>query len=158
MKFDSLLPLCTRLPQMARRHLEIWGRVLELCCAKGAVSLPAWGNAPGFVKRKQPVSAEGAIHFRHQFDPAAWLKRAFSACCWCNRIPGAVPQANADIASSALNRSAKARRRKVRGFPSESRSGCPTLTPPSPFGRERRQQLAVYFALLATLLASCEKN
>jgi hypothetical protein len=51
-----------------------------------------------------------------------------------------------------------ARRRKVRGFPLGFRSGCPTLTPPSPSGRERRQQLAVYFALLATLLASCEKN
>ena len=33
-----------------------------------------------------------------------WLRRAFSACCWSNQIPGARPQAEADKAPSALNK------------------------------------------------------
>jgi hypothetical protein len=54
----------------------------------------------------------------------------------------------------------KGERMKVRGFSRRCRSRYPTLTLPSPFGRERRQmaQLAVCSVLLATLLASCEKN
>ena len=39
----------------------------ELCCAEGAVSLLAWGNAPGFVVPKN-TSAESAIHFLGEFD------------------------------------------------------------------------------------------
>jgi hypothetical protein len=34
--------------------------------AKGALSLLAWGNAPGFMKLKN-ASAESAIHFCRQF-------------------------------------------------------------------------------------------
>ena len=37
-----------------------------------------------------------------KFDPLPQLKRAFSACSWSNRIPGERPQAQADIAPSAL--------------------------------------------------------
>jgi hypothetical protein len=36
--------------------------------AKGAVSSPAWGNAPGFEEKEKPISAESAIHFQREFD------------------------------------------------------------------------------------------
>jgi hypothetical protein len=36
--------------------------------------------------------------------PSGWLRRAFSACCWSNQIPGARPQAEADKAPWALNK------------------------------------------------------
>ena len=36
-------------------------------------------------------------------NQALGLSRAFSACWWCNRIPGAMPQAKADIPPLALN-------------------------------------------------------
>jgi hypothetical protein len=49
--------------------------------AKGALSLRAWGNALGFVKLKEAISAESAIHFRGKFDEndPGGLTRAFSA-------------------------------------------------------------------------------
>jgi len=36
--------------------------------AKGAVSSPAWGNAPGFVKQRKKISAEGAIQITLEFS------------------------------------------------------------------------------------------
>jgi hypothetical protein len=68
-----------------------------LFSAKGAVSLPAWGNAPGLVKSPS-ASVESAIHFG-----TAALNRAFSAHRRSGRIPGAAPQAKIDIAPLALN-------------------------------------------------------
>ena len=68
-----------------------------LFSAKGAVSLPAWGNAPGLVKSPS-ASAESAIHFG-----TVALNRAFSAYRRSGRIPGAAPQAKIDIAPLALN-------------------------------------------------------
>jgi hypothetical protein len=38
------------------------------------------GTAPQDSEHLKNASAESAIHFRHQFDPLARLKRAFSAC------------------------------------------------------------------------------
>ena len=35
--------------------------------AKGALSLLAWGNAPG-IEKPQNTSAESAIHFRGEFS------------------------------------------------------------------------------------------
>jgi hypothetical protein len=34
---------------------------------KAQYSLPAWGNAPGFMEAKKSRSAESAIHFHHDF-------------------------------------------------------------------------------------------
>ena len=34
---------------------ESWGDAPELCCAEGAVSLLAWGTAPGLVKSESPA-------------------------------------------------------------------------------------------------------
>ena len=38
------------------------------------------GAAPQDLEHTKNASAESAIHFRHQFDPPARLKRAYSAC------------------------------------------------------------------------------
>jgi len=40
---------------------------MRLTSAKGAISLLAWGNAPGFEPLER-ISAESAIHFRREFD------------------------------------------------------------------------------------------
>ena len=51
---------------------------------------------------------------RFTFDTSSmiggWLNRAFSACCCCNRIPGATPQAGVEVAPSALNTYGKGER------------------------------------------------
>jgi hypothetical protein len=69
-----------------------------LFSAKGAVSLPAWGNAPGLVKSPS-ASAGSAIYFG-----TVALNRAFSAYRRSLQIPGALPQATSDIAPLAPNR------------------------------------------------------
>jgi hypothetical protein len=38
-----------------------------LCCAEGAVSSLARGNAPGVVESRT-ISAESAVHFLGEFD------------------------------------------------------------------------------------------
>jgi len=38
------------------------------------------GHRPQDLEHTKNASAESAIHFRHQFDPPARLKRAYSAC------------------------------------------------------------------------------
>ena len=43
-----------------------WSSVPEFCYAEGAVSLPAWGTAPG-IRKTPNVSAESAIHFLDEF-------------------------------------------------------------------------------------------
>jgi hypothetical protein len=53
---------------------------------------------------RKAISAESAIHFRHQSDPPAWLKRTFSACLLVQSNPGARLQAEIDFAPSALSR------------------------------------------------------
>jgi len=55
---------CT--PRECRSQTTQWhhpraGQALDSVRAKGAVSVPAWGDAPGFVKSKEPRSAESAI-------------------------------------------------------------------------------------------------
>ena len=65
-----LLSYCFLLP------IPFWGKVFASSrftdqvwfSAKGAVSLAAWGNAPGFVKPTKPTSAESAIPFLGNFD------------------------------------------------------------------------------------------
>jgi hypothetical protein len=80
--------------------------------AKGAVSLPAWGNAPGFVKPTKPTGAESAIPFLGNFDARLshaqslagmasirravvsridTLNRAFQRCVTDDPIPGGCP-------------------------------------------------------------------
>jgi hypothetical protein len=51
----------TRGPLSAGKHRS------NVFSAKGAVSLLAWGNAPGFMKLKN-ASAESAIHFMGEFN------------------------------------------------------------------------------------------
>ena len=70
--------------------------------AKGALSfLKAWGNAPGFVKRKTPA-------LKARFNVLALeVNRAFSAYfLWMgSKSWGVVPQAGIEAAPSALNTS-----------------------------------------------------
>ena len=77
-----------------------------MCLAPTARHSPqSLGQRPRLREtKKNPTSAGSAIHFRHQFDPLGSLRRAFSACCWSNQIPGARTQAGADKAPSALNK------------------------------------------------------
>ncbi len=60
-----------------------------------------WGSAPGFVKEALP-----ALKARFTSGTGstlrAWLKRTFGACLSGDSMPGAMSQAGADIAPSAL--------------------------------------------------------
>ena len=75
----------------------------RLCLApKGAgIHLKAWGSAPCFVKEALP-----ALKARFTSGTGstlrAWLKRTFGACLSGDSMPGAMSQAGADIAPSAL--------------------------------------------------------
>jgi hypothetical protein len=65
-----LLSYCFLIP------IPFWGKVFASSrftdrvwfSAKGAVSLPAWGNAPGLVKPTKPTGAESAIPFLGNFE------------------------------------------------------------------------------------------
>jgi len=71
--------------------------------AEGAVFIVSLGQRPR-IDEKTKISAEGAIHFPPpQLAMHTDLIRAFSACLLGIRIPGAIPQANNDIAPLALN-------------------------------------------------------
>ena len=71
--------------------------------AEGALFIVSLGQRPG-IDEKTKISAEGAIHFPpQQLAMHTDLIRAFSACLLGIRIPGAIPQANNDIAPLALN-------------------------------------------------------
>jgi hypothetical protein len=71
--------------------------------AKGAVCIASLGKRAR-IDGKTNISAEGAIHFSPpELRTRAELIRAFSACLLGIQIPGAMPQADNDIAPSALN-------------------------------------------------------
>jgi hypothetical protein len=71
--------------------------------AKGAVFIASLGQRPR-IGEKTNISAEGAIHFSPpELRTRAELIRAFSACLLGIQIPGAMPQADNDIAPLALN-------------------------------------------------------
>jgi len=73
--------------------------------ANGAAFTSSLGQRPRLreIKKTPP-----ALKARFTSDTSSillgWLRRAFSACCWSNQIPGARPQAEADKAPSALNK------------------------------------------------------
>ena len=50
-------------------RLFLW----QLCCAEGAVSLLAWGNAPG-TREVRTTSDESAIHEELSYSPAQFRK------------------------------------------------------------------------------------
>jgi hypothetical protein len=71
--------------------------------AKGAVFIASLGQRPR-VGGKTNISAEGAIRFSPpELRTRVELIRAFSACLLGVQIPGAMPQADNDIAPLALN-------------------------------------------------------
>jgi hypothetical protein len=72
--------------------------------AKGATSIQKPGATPQACTNIKPSALKARFTFGagllHKYLE---LNRAFSACSWLNRIPGALPQANSETAPLALN-------------------------------------------------------
>jgi hypothetical protein len=81
--------------------------IFSLCgfSAKGVTSSSQPGAAPQGCEDIQPSALNARLN-SYEMRPYIWmlrrLNRAFSACTWLHRIPGASPQANGDIAPLAL--------------------------------------------------------
>jgi hypothetical protein len=71
-----------------------------LCIAsKAQHSKTAWDNTPGFLKR-HPLALKArfiAVQAYHV------VESRFHLVCWGNEIPGAMPQAERDVAPLALH-------------------------------------------------------
>ena len=79
------------------------GRLAFVFSAKGAAFIANLGQRPRIVG-KINISAEGAIHFSPpELTTHSELIRAFSACLFGTEVPGAMPQADSDIAPLAPN-------------------------------------------------------
>ena len=84
-----------RLCQTPKRLVFVFG-------AKGAAFIASLGQRPR-IREKTNISAEGAIHLPPpQMTRHTDLIRAFSACLLGIQLPGAMPQADNDIAPLAL--------------------------------------------------------
>src|SRR6266446_1752595 len=95
--------------------------------AEGALFIVSLGQRPR-IDEKTKISAEGAIHFPPpQLATHTDLIRPFSACLLGIRIPGAMPQANNDIAPLALGRRPSEREAN------KSNALQPSALHPSPF-------------------------
>ena len=89
--------------QIVGRLCQTPRRFAFVLSAKGAVFIASLGQRPR-IGEKRNISAEGAIHFPpQQLTTRTDLIRAFSACPLSIQIPGAMPQADDDIAPLALN-------------------------------------------------------
>jgi hypothetical protein len=79
----------------------------EICggrySAKGAASIQKPGATPQDFRDIKPSALKARFTFGAGLHRYLELNRAFSACFWFNRIPGALPQAKGDIAPLALN-------------------------------------------------------
>jgi hypothetical protein len=75
---------------------------IDLRSAKGAAySLPAWGSAPGLIRRKR-ARAESAIHSQGEVRSDARLIRGFSACLQGNADSWGAAPGYREIAPLAL--------------------------------------------------------
>ena len=89
--------------QIVGRLCQTSRRFAFALSAKGAVFIASLGQRPR-IGEKTTISAEGAIHFPlPQLRTRPDLIRAFSAWLLGIPIPGAMPQADNDIAPLALN-------------------------------------------------------
>ena len=71
-----------------------------LCIApKARHSKTAWGNAPGFLKR-QPLALKARFIAAQAYHVG---ESRFQRLYWGNEIPGAMPQAERDVAPLALH-------------------------------------------------------
>ena len=81
--------------------------ILTWNSAKGAVSSPAWGNAPGLGKYEKPISAKSAIHKRLYNLPTFLRNTSMMSCTSLMRRRNAAPKnpapATAIVASSIAN-------------------------------------------------------
>jgi hypothetical protein len=83
----------------------------EICgvrhSAKGATSIQKPGATPQVCKNIKPSALKARFIFGAGLvNGYLELNRAFSACFWLNRIPGALPQAKGEAAPLALNTAA----------------------------------------------------
>jgi hypothetical protein len=75
--------------------------------AKGATSIQKPGATPQTCTNIKPSALKARFTFgAGLLNKYLELNRAFSACSWLNRIPGALPQANGETAPLALNTAA----------------------------------------------------
>ena len=87
------------------------GRRNKICggrhSAKGATSIQKPGATPQACTNIKPSALKARFTFgAGSLNGYLELNRAFSACFWLNRIPGALPQANGETAPLALNTAA----------------------------------------------------
>jgi hypothetical protein len=86
---------------MTHSHTFGW----NLLSAKGAAFISQPGAMPQDRRNRKFPALKARFTFR-QFQKARGceLNRAFSADRHCNRMPGTLPQAKADVAPLALNK------------------------------------------------------
>ena len=73
--------------------------------AKGATSIQKPGATPQACTNIKPSALKARFTFgAGSLNGHLELNRAFSACFWLNRIPGALPRATGETAPLALNR------------------------------------------------------
>jgi hypothetical protein len=73
--------------------------------AKGAISIQKPGATPQACTNIKPSALKARFTFgAGSLNGYLELNRAFSACFWLNRIPGALPKANGETAPLALNK------------------------------------------------------
>ena len=86
------------------------GRTNKICggshSAKGATSIQKPGATLQACRNIKPSALKARFTFGAGLHRYLELNRAFSACFWLNRIPGALPQAKGEAAPLALNTAA----------------------------------------------------